>query len=77
MGHETVQHGVFSEGNEPRAAELLEPLHVSFSPTALIGSLSLAAAMVEIAKALSMYANFIIMDETDAALTKASPKSFT
>lgn len=73
MGHETVKHGVlqWKEMNR-RAAELLEPLHVSFSPTALMSSLSVAQQqMVEIAKALSMNANIIIMDEPTAALTKS------
>ncbi len=73
MGHERVKGGLlqWKEMNR-RASELLEPLHVSFSPTALMSSLSVAQQqMVEIAKALSMNANIIIMDEPTAALTKS------
>lgn len=73
MGHERVKGGLlqWKEMNR-RAEELLGPLHVSFSPTALMSSLSVAQQqMVEIAKALSMNANIIIMDEPTAALTKS------
>ncbi|MPM84314.1 Ribose import ATP-binding protein RbsA [bioreactor metagenome] len=73
MGHERVKRGFlqWKEMNR-RAEDLLKPLHVSFSPTALMSSLSVAQQqMVEIAKALSMNANIIIMDEPTAALTKS------
>ena len=72
MGHECVSKGFlqWKEMNR-RAQELLKPLGVSFSPTALMSSLSVAQQqMVEIAKALSMNARIIIMDEPTAALTK-------
>ena len=73
MGHECVKGGLlqWKEMNR-RAEELLRPLGVSFSATALMSSLSVAQQqMVEIAKALSMNANIIIMDEPTAALTKS------
>ncbi len=54
------------------AEKLLKQLNASFKPTDLMGSLSVAQQqMVEIAKALSMDAEIIIMDEPTAALTKS------
>ena len=53
------------------ADKLLQELNADFDSKALMGSLSVAQQqMVEIAKALSVHAKIIIMDEPTAALTK-------
>ncbi len=53
------------------ADRLLQELNADFNSKALMGSLSVAQQqMVEIAKALSLNARIIIMDEPTAALTK-------
>jgi rhamnose transport system ATP-binding protein len=54
-----------------QAKELLEDLGANFSPKTQMGALSIAQQqIVEIAKALSMNAKIIIMDEPTAALSK-------
>ena len=72
MGHEDVKRGIIQwKQMNQKASELLGQLNAEFSPTALMSSLSVAQQqMVEIAKALSMNARIIIMDEPTAALTK-------
>lgn len=53
------------------ADKLLQELNADFNSRALMGNLSVAQQqMVEIAKALSLHARIIIMDEPTAALTK-------
>ena len=53
------------------ADALLQELNANFDSRALMGNLSVAQQqMVEIAKALSLHAKIIIMDEPTAALTK-------
>lgn len=53
------------------ADKLLQELNADFDARALMGNLSVAQQqMVEIAKALSVHAKIIIMDEPTAALTK-------
>ena len=53
------------------ADKLLKELNADFDSRALMGNLSVAQQqMVEIAKALSVHAKIIIMDEPTAALTK-------
>lgn len=53
------------------AKKLLEAVDADFSPTASVGSLSVAQQqLVEIAKALSMNAKILIMDEPTAALSQ-------
>jgi len=74
MGHEKVSKGSrrirWKEMHE-EAGRLLRELGASFSPKTLMGALSVAEQqIVEIAKALSVDAKIIIMDEPTAALTK-------
>lgn len=73
MGHEIVKGGVIQwRAMMNEAAALLGQLDADFKPGALMSSLSVAQQqMVEIAKALSMNARIIIMDEPTAALTKS------
>ena len=53
------------------AKKLLEAVDADFSPTVTVGSLSVAQQqLVEIAKALSMNAKILIMDEPTAALSQ-------
>jgi ribose transport system ATP-binding protein len=84
--HLSVAHNIFL-GREPRrrlrfvlderaindhARALLERLHLRLDPRARVSDLSLAAQqMVEIARALSLNARVLIMDEPTAALTEA------
>lgn len=73
MGHEKVRRGTgrirWSEMHE-EAGRLLNELGAAFSPKTPMGSLSVAEQqIVEIAKALSVDAKIIIMDEPTAALT--------
>ena len=73
MGHEVIKSGMIQwrEMNK-RAAELLAQLDAEFKPTAEMGALSVAhQQMVEIAKALSMNAKIIILDEPTAADRKS------
>jgi rhamnose transport system ATP-binding protein len=72
MGHEKVKGGriQWKEMNK-EADTLLEQLNADFKSTDEMGTLSVAQQqMVEIAKALSMKARIIIMDEPTASLTK-------
>jgi rhamnose transport system ATP-binding protein len=73
MGHEKVQKGtgriLWGQMNA-EANELLKEISADFDATTEMGVLSVAQQqMVEIAKALSMKARIIIMDEPTAALT--------
>ncbi|RUS42870.1 sugar ABC transporter ATP-binding protein [Cohnella sp. AR92] len=73
MGHEKIAKGtkrlLWREMHE-EAGNLLKELGASFSPKTLMGALSVAEQqIVEIAKALSVNARIIIMDEPTAALT--------
>ncbi len=73
MGHEIRRNGFLQwKKMNQEAREILDQLHVNFSPTDVMSSLSVAQQqLVEIAKALSMNADIIIMDEPTAALTKS------
>lgn len=73
MGHENVTGGFIRWKEMHKAADaLLGQLNAEFPSTALMSSLSVAQQqMVEIAKALSMDARIIIMDEPTAALTRS------
>jgi len=83
MGHLTVAQNIFI-GREPRrgpllderalnrkATELFDQLNIHLNPTARVSSLAVAQQqMVEIAKALSLNSDVLIMDEPTAALTE-------
>jgi rhamnose transport system ATP-binding protein len=74
MGHEKVQKGtgrILWNQMHAEANALLRELSADFDATTEMGTLSVAQQqMVEIAKALSMKAKIIIMDEPTAALTQ-------
>ncbi|MBU9724674.1 sugar ABC transporter ATP-binding protein [Diplocloster modestus] len=72
IGHEKMKHGFISwKMMKEEANLLLKELNADFNASDEMGSLSVAQQqMVEIAKALSMNAKIIIMDEPTAALTK-------
>lgn len=72
MGHEIKKNGMIQwKAMYAEADKLLEQLQADFKSNAEMGTLSVAQQqMVEIAKALSMKARIIIMDEPTAALTK-------
>ncbi|MFV0528748.1 MAG: sugar ABC transporter ATP-binding protein [Lachnospiraceae bacterium] len=72
MGHEISKNGILQWGKMNQEANtLLKELDADFDATIEMGALSVAQQqMVEIAKALSMKARIIIMDEPTAALTK-------
>ena len=72
MGHEKLKHGIIQWADMNTAAnKLLSQLDADFDAIDEMGALSVAQQqMVEIAKALSMEARIIIMDEPTAALTK-------
>ena len=72
IGHE-FKRGPFINWNRANreAKKLLDAVGADFSPTASVGSLSVAQQqLVEIAKALSMNAKILIMDEPTAALSR-------
>lgn len=68
---EPVKYGMVDQKRMNKEAEkILSTLGVDISPTALTGSLAVSKQqMVEIAKALSMNAKVLIMDEPTSALT--------
>ena len=72
LGHEIVRHGVLQkEQMREIVIRKLSELQVNFSPDALIKDLSIGQQqLVEIARALSIDAKIIIMDEPTAALTE-------
>lgn len=72
IGHEFMT-GPFINWNKANreAKKLLDSVGADFSPTVSVGSLSVAQQqLVEIAKALSMNAKILIMDEPTAALSR-------
>lgn len=73
MGHEKIQKGtkrILWNEMHKEADKLLKELGAAFSPKTQMGALSVAEQqIVEIAKALSVDAKIIIMDEPTAALT--------
>ncbi len=72
MGHHKKKFGLINwKPMYEQADKLLQELNADFNSRMLMGSLSVAQQqMVEIAKALSMNARILIMDEPTAALTK-------
>lgn len=71
LGKEKVKNLVLSqkEMNQESAA-ILERLNIDLDPTTIVGSLAVSKQqMVEIAKALSVNAKILIMDEPTSALT--------
>ena len=72
MGHHKKKFGLVQWGQMyAEANKLLGELNADFDSRTLMGNLSVAQQqMVEIAKALSMNARILIMDEPTAALTK-------
>ena len=72
IGHAFLKYGLINwrKTNE-EARKLLDSIGAAISPTDTVGSLSVAQQqLVEIAKALSMDAKILIMDEPTAALSK-------
>jgi ribose transport system ATP-binding protein len=65
--------GVLKQGEmDQHAAELLQQLDSKISPTALVGALRVGdQQLIEIAKALSLEASILIMDEPTSALTES------
>ena len=72
VGHLKMRHGMVQWKQMHQEADaLLRELNADFNSYELMGNLSVAQQqMVEIAKALSLKARIIIMDEPTAALTK-------
>jgi rhamnose transport system ATP-binding protein len=74
IGHERIRKGtkrILWNEMHSEAQKLLEQLGATIDPKTQMGALSVAQQqIVEIAKALSMEAKIIIMDEPTAALTK-------
>ena len=72
MGHHKKKFGLVQWGQMyAEANKLLGELNADFDSRTIMGNLSVAQQqMVEIAKALSMNARILIMDEPTAALTK-------
>ena len=71
LGREIIRFGVLQKGEMRKEAQrVLNELNVDFSPDTVVGDLPISKQqMVEIAKALSMNARILIMDEPTSALT--------
>ena len=71
LGHEKMRSGVLDNRTmNAEAQTLLERLNIDIDPSVPVGSLQVSKQqMVEIAKALSMNARILIMDEPTSALT--------
>jgi ribose transport system ATP-binding protein len=72
LGREISHLGVLDRANMGAlTAGFLEQVHAKFSPFTLVGELSIAGKqLVEIAKAISMNASILIMDEPTAVLSE-------
>lgn len=72
LGREICRHGEILNGSEmtKQAQVVLDRLHIELDPSTLVGDLPVSKQqMVEIAKALSVNARILIMDEPTSALT--------
>lgn len=72
LGREDVNFGVLNRpGMKARTQGYLQDIHASFSPDTKVGSLSIAGKqLVEIAKALAINTEVLIMDEPTAVLSE-------
>lgn len=71
LGREITQHGrISSREMNNQAKALLDRLNIAIAPDTIVGDLAVSKQqMVEIAKALSIHAKVLIMDEPTSALT--------
>lgn len=71
LGHETMKKGLLSDKDmRLEAKKVLDELNMDISPDAVVGDLAVSKQqMIEIAKALSINAKILIMDEPTSALT--------
>ncbi|MEZ4699500.1 MAG: sugar ABC transporter ATP-binding protein [Rhodothermales bacterium] len=71
LGHEKTRFGFFSKKEEQQTAEaLFARMNIRINPDAVCSTLSVAQQqLVEIAKALSLGARILVMDEPSATLT--------
>ncbi|MDR1439508.1 MAG: sugar ABC transporter ATP-binding protein [Clostridiales bacterium] len=71
LGREIRKNGVLSQAEmNRRSAEVLGSLNIDMAPEMIVGDLAVSKQqMVEIAKALSINAKILIMDEPTSALT--------
>ncbi|MCR4627679.1 MAG: sugar ABC transporter ATP-binding protein [Treponema sp.] len=73
LGREEISHGVLLDNKtmNARAKKVLDSLSIDLDPETLVGDLAVSKQqMVEIAKALSVDAKILIMDEPTSALTE-------
>ncbi|QCX34115.1 sugar ABC transporter ATP-binding protein [Caloramator sp. E03] len=71
LGREITHIGIVSHNEmNKKAKEILDKLNIDISPETIVGDLTVSKQqMVEIAKALSLNAKILIMDEPTSALT--------
>lgn len=71
LGREITRNGVLVEAEmRKQAGDILKRLNIDLDPDTIVGDLSVSKQqMVEIAKALSVHARILIMDEPTSALT--------
>ena len=71
LGHETMKKGILSDKEmRLKAKKVLDELNMDISADAVVGDLAVSKQqMIEIAKALSINAKILIMDEPTSALT--------
>lgn len=71
LGHETMKKGLLSDKEmRLKAKKVLDELNMDISADAVVGDLAVSKQqMIEIAKALSINAKILIMDEPTSALT--------
>lgn len=76
LARQPVKHGMIDWKEMNRAAEeMLDSIEMKISPRVKVASLSVAQRqMVEIAKAISIHAKLVIMDEPTSALTDSETR---